>query len=138
MVKLASDMMNFDGPLARFPFLMKRDNRSQQVTTLAVSLKAAGCINIRVLITSHTPRETPIFSSMPPVKTFKAHIPTGGLSSTCAGLTTHHSIVEFQNQWYLFYHDTTLSGGFDNKRNIKMAEIFYNVDGSIKTVFPEE
>jgi beta-xylosidase len=51
------------------------------------------------------------------------------------GWTTHHSIVEFQGKWYLFYHDDQLSG-VDHKRNIKVAELNYNADGSIKTIKP--
>jgi len=52
------------------------------------------------------------------------------------GWTTHHSIVEFQGKWYLFYHDSTLSGGVDYKRNIKVAEFAYNADGSIRIMAP--
>ena len=52
------------------------------------------------------------------------------------GWTTHHSIVEFQGKWYLFYHDASLSGGVDNKRNMKVAELFYNADGSIQMIRP--
>jgi glycosyl hydrolase family 43 len=52
------------------------------------------------------------------------------------GWTTHHSIVEFQGRWYLFYHDATLSGGIDHKRSIKVTELVYNADGSIKTLEP--
>lgn len=52
------------------------------------------------------------------------------------GWTTHHSIVEFQGKWYLFYHDATLSGGIDYKRNIKVAELTYNADGTIQTIDP--
>lgn len=52
------------------------------------------------------------------------------------GWTTHHSIVEFQGKWYLFYHDAELSGGIDHKRNIKVAELTYNADGTIQTIDP--
>ncbi len=52
------------------------------------------------------------------------------------GWTTHHSVVEFQGKWYLFYPDSTLSGGVDYKRNIKVAELIYNPDGTIKTMEP--
>lgn len=50
------------------------------------------------------------------------------------GWTNHHSIVEFKNNWYLFYHDSSLSGGKTNLRSIKVAKLEYNEDGSIKTV----
>jgi hypothetical protein len=51
------------------------------------------------------------------------------------GWTTHHSIVEFQGKWYLFYHDSQLSG-IDHKRNMKVAELIYNADGSINMMDP--
>jgi beta-xylosidase len=52
------------------------------------------------------------------------------------GWTTHHSIVEFDGKWYLFYHDSSLSGGVTHKRNIKFTELFYNEDGTIKPIEP--
>jgi hypothetical protein len=52
------------------------------------------------------------------------------------GWTNHHSIIEFKGKWYLFYHDSTLSGGKTHLRNIKMTELKYNSDGSIQTIEP--
>jgi beta-xylosidase len=63
--------------------------------------------------------------------TFRGYVLTPVL-----GWTTHHSIVEFDGKWYLFYHDSTLSGGVTHKRNIKVAELTYNIDGSIETIEP--
>jgi hypothetical protein len=60
----------------------------------------------------------------------------GYLLTPVLGWTTHHSIVEYQGQWYLFYHDSTLSGGVDHKRNVKVAELTYNADGSLQTLDP--
>ncbi len=59
----------------------------------------------------------------------------GYILNPVLGWTTHHSIVEFQGKWYLFYHDDTLSG-VDYERNVKVAELVYNADGSIKTIEP--
>jgi hypothetical protein len=50
------------------------------------------------------------------------------------GWTNHHSIAKFEGQWYIFYHDTQLSGGQTHLRNIKMMPIKHNPDGSIQTV----
>ena len=50
------------------------------------------------------------------------------------GWTTHHSIVEYKGQWYLFYHDCELSGGQTYLRSIKVTRLFYNEDGSINTI----
>jgi len=52
------------------------------------------------------------------------------------GWTTHHSIVEYQGKWYLFYHDCELSKGVNYKRNIKFCELKYRADGSIETITP--
>ncbi|MCJ1406339.1 hypothetical protein MMC19_000404 [Ptychographa xylographoides] len=50
------------------------------------------------------------------------------------GWTTHHSVLQFQDRWWLFYHDCSLSGGVDHLRSVKMREIFYDADGKISTV----
>lgn len=47
------------------------------------------------------------------------------------GWTNHHSIIEFKGKWYLFYHDSSLSGGKTHLRSIKVMELKYNPDGSI-------
>jgi len=60
----------------------------------------------------------------------------GYILAPVLGWTTHHSVVEFQGKWYLFYHDSTLSDGVTHKRNIKVAELTYNADGTIETIDP--
>jgi len=52
------------------------------------------------------------------------------------GWTTHHSIAKFKGKWYLFYHDTMLSGGQTHLRNIKMIDLTHKEDGSIQTISP--
>jgi beta-xylosidase len=51
------------------------------------------------------------------------------------GWTNHHSIVEHNGKWYLFYHDVQLSGK-THLRNVKVTEMFYNPDGTIQTIDP--
>lgn len=46
------------------------------------------------------------------------------------GWTNHQSIVEIKGKWYLFYHDTQLSGK-THLRNVKVTELKYRKDGSI-------
>ncbi|WP_029036532.1 glycoside hydrolase family 43 protein [Salinimicrobium xinjiangense] len=50
------------------------------------------------------------------------------------GWTNHHSIVEHNGEWYLFYHDSSLSGGKTYLRSMKVAKLEYNEDGTIKTI----
>jgi hypothetical protein len=52
------------------------------------------------------------------------------------GWTSHHSIVELGGRWYLFYHDSQLSGGQTHLRNIKVVELTHRADGSIATIDP--
>ena len=60
----------------------------------------------------------------------------GRILNPVIGWTTHHSIVEFQGTWFLFYHCSSLSGGVTHKRCIKYMELIYNGDGSIQTHDP--
>lgn len=60
----------------------------------------------------------------------------GRILNPVVGWTSHHSIVEFNNKWYLFYHDSSLSNGVTHLRSIKVIEINYDEDGRIKTIDP--
>lgn len=50
--------------------------------------------------------------------------------------TNHHSIVEFKDQWYLFYHHNDYSPQFDKNRSIRIDSLFFNSDGTIQQVAP--
>ncbi|MFN6263032.1 MAG: glycoside hydrolase family 43 protein [Chromatiaceae bacterium] len=60
----------------------------------------------------------------------------GHILEPVVGWTTHHSIAEFEGKWYLFYHDSILSGGVTHLRSIKMAELQYDADGHIVPLKP--
>jgi beta-xylosidase len=51
------------------------------------------------------------------------------------GWTTHHSIVQHDGRWWLFYHDTQLSGK-THLRNVKVTELRYGPDGTIQPIRP--
>jgi hypothetical protein len=57
----------------------------------------------------------------------------GVLLNPVEGWTNHHSIIEFNGKWYLFYHDVQLSGK-THLRNVKVTELKFNDDGSIPTL----
>lgn len=59
----------------------------------------------------------------------------GRILEPVVGWTTHHSIVEWQGKWWLFYADSQLSGQ-TRLRNVKMTELTYNADGTIRTIDP--
>jgi hypothetical protein len=50
--------------------------------------------------------------------------------------TNHHSLIQFKNQWYLFYHDKDYSPRFDKARSIRADSLFFNADGTIQKVIP--
>ena len=60
----------------------------------------------------------------------------GRILNPVIGWTSHHSICEFENKWYLFYHDSSLSEGVTHLRSIKVAEITYDENGKIQTLDP--
>ena len=62
----------------------------------------------------------------------------GRILEPVLGWTTHHSIVEYNGKWYLFYHDCELSNGINHRRNVKFTELKYNPDGTIITIKPYE
>ncbi|MBS1565281.1 MAG: glycoside hydrolase family 43 protein [Bacteroidetes bacterium] len=50
------------------------------------------------------------------------------------GWTNHHSIMEFEGKWWLFYHDSSLSGGVTHLRSVKMTELVHDKDGMISAI----
>ena len=61
----------------------------------------------------------------------------GVILEPVVGWTTHHSIVEYGGQWYLFYHDCVPSNDVTHLRSLKVQQLFYNEDGTIKPVVNE-
>lgn len=50
--------------------------------------------------------------------------------------TNHHSIIQYNNQWLLFYHHNDYSPKFDKSRSIRMDSLSFNADGTIRKVTP--
>lgn len=55
------------------------------------------------------------------------------LEATGSG-TSHGSIVEYKGEWFLFYHNSDLSGGKHELRSICVDKLYYNPDGTIQLV----
>ena len=55
----------------------------------------------------------------------------GEILTPVVGWTTHQSIVEKDGRWYLFYHDSTPSGGVSSLRSTKVTPLTHRPDGSI-------
>jgi hypothetical protein len=74
-------------------------------------------------------------TSTSPMGTFKqAGVILDESESGC--WTVHQSILDWQGQSYLFYHDRDLSPTFDKNRSIRADRLFFNADGTIQKVKP--
>ncbi|MFN3784845.1 MAG: glycoside hydrolase family 43 protein [Spirosomataceae bacterium] len=60
----------------------------------------------------------------------------GRILEPVVGWTSHHSICLFEGQWYLFYHDSSLSKGVTHLRSVKMTPLTHREDGSIALIDP--
>lgn len=60
----------------------------------------------------------------------------GVILEPVVGWTTHHSIVEFGGRWWLYYHDSLMSGGVTHLRSAKVTELHHEEDGRIRTIDP--
>ena len=58
----------------------------------------------------------------------------GVILTPVVGWTTHHSICEYKGKWHLFHHDSVPSGGKTWLRSLKVIELEYNNNGTIKTI----
>lgn len=57
----------------------------------------------------------------------------GVILNPVVGWTTHHSVVEFNGKWYLFFHDSAISGK-TWLRSARFADLNHLPDGSIETI----
>lgn len=60
----------------------------------------------------------------------------GRILEPVQGWTTHHSIVEFKEKWYLCYHDSSVSGE-NHLRSAKIRELIYDEEGRLKLAHPQ-
>jgi len=137
VAKLSADMLNFDGAAQEISILDKygtpilageNDKRFFEASWMH---KYNG-----VYYFSYSTGDTHYLAYATSDKPMGPFTFRGYILKPVLGWTTHHSIVEFQGKWYLFYHDTTLSKGTTHKRNIKVAELTYNADGTIQILDP--
>ena len=50
--------------------------------------------------------------------------------------TNHHSLVEKDGEWYLFYHHNDYSPDMDKRRSARIDKVTFNPDGTINKVNP--
>ena len=59
----------------------------------------------------------------------------GALKKQPPGAQDHHSIIEYHDQWYYFYHVGNYGpDGSGHRRNVCVDYLYYNDDGTMKRV----
>ena len=48
--------------------------------------------------------------------------------------TNHHSIINYKDQWYLFYHHNAFSPKDNKRRSVQIEKLYFNSDGTIQEV----
>ena len=136
VAKMSADMLSFDGPVkdvvildkAGKPLLTKDHNRRffegawmHKYNGKYYFTYSTGDTHFLAYATSDSP--------------YGPFIYQGTFMEPVQGWTTHHSIIEQKGKWYIYYHDTQLSGK-THLRNIKVTELKHNADGSIQLIKP--
>jgi hypothetical protein len=130
MVKLKRNMVELDGPITKMPFrnvaegpwLFKRGD-------LYYNVYAADAPGVQP--------EQICYST---AKSITGPWSYGGFVTGPAkhGFTIHPSVIEFNGQWYFFYHDGAypLNGtpGGDCRRQVCAEYMYFNPDGSIQPI----
>lgn len=130
MVRLKRNMIETDGPITKVPFrnfsegpwLFKRGD-------LYYNVYAADAPGVQP--------EQIAYSTAPAITGPWTY---GGLLTGSAkhGFTIHPSVIEFQGQWYFFYHDgsNSLNGtpGGDCRRSVCVEYLHFNSDGTIRPI----
>jgi hypothetical protein len=137
VAKLSSDMLSFDGPPEEVSIL-DEDGRPLLASDNARRFFEAAWLHKYngTYYLSYSTGDTHFIAYATGENPTGPFMFRGYILNPVVGWTTHHSIVEFQEKWYLFYHDSSLSGGVTHKRSMKVAELTHNTDGSIQTIEP--
>ncbi len=136
VAKLSADMLSFDGPIGEVSIVDSKgrplgaQDHDRRFFEGPWAFKYNGTYYL-----SYSTGDTHYMAYATSQSTLGPFEFRGYVLEPVLGWTTHGSIVQFQGKWYLFYHDSTLSG-VDNKRCIKMTELFFNPDGTLKTIEP--
>jgi beta-xylosidase len=135
--KLSADMHTFDGPVQEIVILdengqpLLADDHERRFFEASWMHKKDG-----VYYFSYSTGDTHFIvyaTSTSPTGPFTYQ---GKILEPVVGWTTHHSIVEHEGKWWLFYHDCELSKGVSHLRSVKVREIKYDEQGKIITETP--
>jgi hypothetical protein len=132
VARLSKDMLSFDGSVRDLVILgedgqpLPSHDHERRFFEAAWMHKYAGKYYF-----SYSTGDTHLLCYATGVSPFGPFTYRGRILEPVEGWTTHHSIVEYKGKWYLFHHDTSLSGK-NHLRCVKVREIFYDEAGDIK------
>jgi hypothetical protein len=129
---LGRDMISFSGPVRELQILdetgkpLRADDHERRFFEAAWMHKRDG-----IYYFSYSTGDTHCIAYATADNPYGPFTYAGRLLEPVVGWTTHHSIMEFKGRWYLFHHDSSLSGGKNHLRCIKLKEIDYAEDGKM-------
>jgi hypothetical protein len=130
MAKLKPDMLQIDGEIKALDYLPKKGLQEGPFM-----LERKGVYYLTYPHVANKIERLEYATSSSPMGPFKwAGVLLDESETGC--WTSHHSLVEYRGQWYLFYHDRDLSPDFDKRRSIRADKLYFNDDGSIRKVTP--
>ena len=136
VAKLSADMLSFDGPVKEISIT---DEKGQPLTANDHDRRFYEAAWLHkyngVYYFSYSTGDTHMIAYATGSSPTGPFAFRGYILNPVIGWTTHHSIVEFQGKWYLFYHDSFISGD-SQRRNMKVTDLVYNADGTIQTIEP--
>lgn len=135
--RLTDDMKSFDGPVRGIEILdeqgrpLRADDHDRRFFEAAWMHKRNG-----IYYFSYSTGDTHYLAYATADNPLGPFTYAGRLLEPVVGWTTHHSIIEFKGRWYLFHHDSSLSGGKNHLRCVKLKEIVYDAAGKMRVLAP--
>lgn len=137
IAELGPDMKSFTGPVREIKILdeqgrlLRADDHERRFFEAAWLHKREG-----IYYFSYSTGNTHYLAYATGDNPFGPFTYAGRLLEPVIGWTTHHSIIEFKGRWYLFHHDSSLSGGLNHLRCLKLKELVYDEAGRMKVLAP--
>lgn len=134
IAKLSADMKSFAEPIKRIQIL---DEKGELLLTKDLDRRffEAPWIHKKdgTYYLSYSTGDTHLLVYATAKNPYGPFVYKGVLNKPVQGWTNHHSVIEVNGKWYLFYHDTELTNK-THLRNVKVTELIHNKDGSIQTI----
>jgi hypothetical protein len=136
VAKLSADMLHFDGPVNELTIVDEKGQPLAAIDHARRFFEASWMHKYKgIYYFSYSTGDTNYIAYATSDNPLGPFVFRGYILTPVPGWTTHTSIVEFQGEWYLFYHDNSLSRA-DYKRCVKVAKLVYNEDDTIQTIHP--